>query len=206
MGYYQVYTGFRLLVTGHDEGENVHFFSLLVNLYELDLAGIDTSPKIEEFGHQIRSYMREFEKWIDKRPWRAILGTEGLRQYLSNVSSECMLARAAKLYGFDVKLGKHPDLTINGKKIEVKRLSSYDKYANLSNPIDKGLDQNPDIVAIEVNSLEKRTIEGYKANWLGRGSLSNALKTALAFGKSGNCVLLFSGTKQGLKGRIILLK
>jgi len=197
---------FRLLVTGRDEGENAHIFSLLVNLYELDLAGIDTRLKIKEFGHQIRSYMRKFEKWIDRRPWRAILGTEGLRQYLSNVSSECLLARVAKLCGFDVKLGKHPDLTINNKKIEVKRLSSYDKYANLSNPIDEGLKQNPDIIAVEVNSLEKRRINGYKAKWLGRGSLSNALKTALAFGRSGNCVLLFSGTKQGLKGRSVLLK
>lgn len=197
---------FSLLVTGRDEGENVHIFSAMVNLYELNLAGVDTRPKIEEFGHRIRSYMRIFDNWIDKKPWRAIAKTEGLRQYLSNVSSECFLARVAESCGFDVKLGKHPDLTINNKKIEVKRLSSYDKYANLSNPIDKGLNQNPDIVAIAVNSFEKRSIKDYKAKWLARDSLSNALKTALAFGKNGNCVLLFSGTKQGLKGRIILLK
>jgi hypothetical protein len=195
-----------LLVTGRDEGENVHIFSLMVNLYELNLAGVDTRPKIEEFGQQIRNHVRKFEKWIDRRPWRAFAKTEGLRRYLSNVSSECFLARVAKSYGFDVKLGKHPDLTINNKNIEVKRLSSYDKYADLSNPIDDGLNQHPDIVAIAVNSFEKRSIKGYKAKWLARDSLSNALRTALAFGKNGNCVLLFSGTKQGLKGRIILLK
>ena len=196
----------RLLLTGRDEGENVHFFSLLVNLYELDLAGIDTSSKIQEFGCQIRSHMRKFERWIEKKPSRAISRTEKLRQYLSNVSSECMLARVAKLYGYDVKLGKHPDLIINNKKMEVKRLSSYDKYADFSNPINEGLKQNPDIVAIEVNSLERRSIKGYKAKWLGRSNLKAVLKTALAFAKSGNCILLFSGTKQGLKGRIILLK
>lgn len=199
---------FKLLITGRDEGENVHIFSLIVNLYELNLAGVDTRPKIEEFGHLIRSYMRKFDNWIYQKPWRAIARTEELRRHLSNVSSECFLARVAKHYGFDVKLGKHPDLTINNKKIEVKRLSSYDKYANLSNPIDKGLNQkpNPDIVAIQVNSFEKRSIKGYKAKWIARDSLGNALKTALGFGKNGNCVLLFSGTKQGLKGRIILLK
>ena len=197
---------FSLLVTGRDEGENIHIFSTMVNLYELNLAGVDTRPKIEEFGHQIRSYMRIFDNWIDKKPWRAIAKTEGLRQYLSNVSSECFLARVAKSYWFDVKLGKRPDLTINNKKIEVKRLSSYNKYANLSNPIDEGLSQNPDIVAIAANSFEKRSIKGCKAKWLGRDSLSSALKTALAFGKNGNCILLFSGTKKGLKGRIILLK
>lgn len=197
-----------LLVRGIDEGENVHVFSTMVNLYELNLAGVDTRPKIEEFGHQIRSYMRIFEKWIDKRPWRAIAKTEELRRHLSDISSECFLARVAKSCGFDVKLGKHPDLTINNKKIEVKRLRSYDKYANLSNPIYRGLNQkpNPDIVAIQVNSFEKRSIKGYKSKWLARDSLGNALKTALAFGKDGNCVLLFSGTKQGSIGRIILLK
>jgi hypothetical protein len=196
----------RLLLTGRDEGENVHFFSLLVNLHELDLAGIYTRPKTEEFGHKIRSYMRKFEKRIDREPWRAILGMENLRTELSNLSSECMLARVAEFFGYSVKLGKHPDLTINNKKIEVKRLSSYDKYADLSNPINEGLIQNPYIIAIQVNSFEKRSIKGYKAKWLGRGNLNTALKTALAFGKSGNCVLLFSGTKQGLKGRIVLLK
>lgn len=197
-----------LLVRGIDEGENVHIFPTMVNLYELNLAGVDTRPKIDEFGHQTRSYMRIFEKWIDKRPWRAIARTEGLRRYFSNVSSECFLAGVAKHYGFDVKLGKHPDLIINNKKIEVKRLGSYDKHADLLNPIDRGLNQkpNPDVVAIQVNSLEKRSIKGYRAKWLARDSLNNALKTAFAFGKNGTCVLLFSGTKQGLKGRIVLLK
>ncbi len=196
----------KLLLTGRDEGENVYFFSLLVNLHELHLAGIDTRPKIEEFGLEIRSHMRKFEKWIDRKPWRAISRSEELRQYLLNVSSECMLARAAEFFGYDVKFGKHPDLTISNKRIEVKRLSSYEKHASLSNPIRRGLEQDPDIIAVEVNSLEKRIIKGYKAKWLGRDNLNNALKIALTFGKSGNCVLLFSGTKQGLKGRIILLK
>ena len=193
---------FGLLVTGRDEGENVYFFSLLANLYELHSAGLDTRPKTEEFGHQIRSHMRKFEKLIDRKPWVAIAKAEALRQHLSNFSSECVLARAAHEVGYDVKFGKHPDLIIDCKKIEVKRLSS----ANLSNPINDGLKQNPDIIAIEVNSLEKRSIKGHKTKWLARGDFSNVLKTALTFGKSGNCVLLFVGMKQGLKGRIVLLK
>jgi len=131
---------------------------------------------------------------------------EDLRLYLSNVSSECRLARIAKLYGFNVKLGVHPDLIINGKKIEVKRVSSFDRYASLSNPIEDGLNQHPDIISIEVNSLEKRNIKGFKTKWLGRGNLRSTLETALAFKKNGNSVLLFSGTTEGLEGGIILLK
>jgi hypothetical protein len=199
---------FGLLVTGRDEGENVHFFSLLVNLYELHSAGIDTRPKIEELGNQIRHHVGKFEKLIDRKPWRAIAKAEALRQYLSDVSSECVLARVAQKAGYEVKLGKYPDLTINCKGIEVKRLRSYGKHANLSNPINRGLKRNPhpDIIAIEVNSLEKRSIKGHKTKWLARGDLCSVFKTALAFGKSADCVLLFVGTRQGLKGRIVLLK
>jgi hypothetical protein len=199
---FEVSSLFGLLVTGCDEGENVHFLSLLVNLHKLHLDGLDTTPKIEEFGLQIRSHVRKFDKLIGKKPWQAIAKAESLRRYLSNVSSECLLARVAQKAGYAVKLGKHPDLTISSKRIEVKKLSSY----NLSNPINEGLRRNPDIIAIEVNSLEKRNIKGHKARWLGRGNFINVLKTALAFGNHRNCVLLFAGTKQGLKGRLVLLK
>jgi hypothetical protein len=196
----------ELLLTGRDEGINVNIFSLIFDLYELDSMGVDTSPKIEEFGKQIRSYMRKFDKDKDKRIWRALVKTDDLRRHLSNFSSECRLARFAKICGFDVKLGKHPDIVVNGRKIEVKRVSSFERYADLSNPIDEGLNQNPDIIAVEVNSLEERKIGGHKTKWLGRDNLSNTLRTVLAFKKSGNYVLLFSGTKQGLEGRIVILK
>lgn len=195
-----------LLLTGVDMGTNIYIFSLIVDLYELDSLGVDTSAKIAEIGKQIRSYMRIFEKLKDIRIWKALFRTEDLRLHLSNVSSECRLARIAKRYGFDVKLGVHPDLTINGKKVEVKRISSFDRFASLSNPIEEGLNQNPDIIAIEVNSLEKRNIKGFKTKWFGRGNLRSTLETALAFKRNGNCILLFSGTTEGLEGRIILLK
>ena len=194
------------MLTGVDIGTNIYIFSLIVDLYELDSLGVDTSAKIAEIGKQIRSYMRIFDKLKDTKIWKALSRTEDLRLYLSNVSSECRLARIAKRYGFDVKLGVHPDLTIDGKKIEVKRVSSFDKFAGLSNPIEEGLKQNSDITVIEVHSLEKRSIKGFKTTWLGRGNLRSTLKTALSFKRNGNCILLFSGTTEGLEGRVILLK
>ncbi|MCW3977900.1 MAG: hypothetical protein NWE77_08210 [Candidatus Bathyarchaeota archaeon] len=151
-----------LLTTRVEAGKNVYIFSLIVDLHELDSMGIDTSPKIEEFGKQIRSHMRIFEKLKDTKIWLALFKAGNLREYLSNVSSECRLARFAKLCGFDVKLMKHPDLIINGKNIKVKRASSFDRYACLSNPIEEGLKRSPDIIAIEVHSLQKRNIKDFE--------------------------------------------
>ena len=76
--------------------------------------------------------------------------TQKLREYLSNVSSECLLARISKSYGFDVRLAKHPDLIINNKRVEVKR-AQY----NISNSIRSAQTQPHDIIAIEVDSLKE---------------------------------------------------
>jgi len=106
-----------LLTTRVEAGKNVYIFSLIVDLHELDSMGIESSPKMEEFGKQIRSYMRIFEKLKDTKIWLALLKTENLREYLSNVSSECRLARFTKLCGFDVKLMKHQTLLLMVKKL-----------------------------------------------------------------------------------------
>ena len=107
-----------LLSSGIERGEDVFFFALVVDLHQLDLSGIDTTPKTEEFGQHIRSHLREFEKLKDRNPWKGIIKIESLREYLSNVSWECRLARIANNYGFKVQFGKHPDLTINAKTVK----------------------------------------------------------------------------------------
>ncbi len=195
-----------LLVTGVEEGKDVAIFSLIVNLRELDSLGIDTIPKIEEFGEEIRGHIRSFWK-LEKTIWKAFLVAQELRKYLSNVSSECFLARVSKSYGFDVKLGKHSDLTISGKRVEVKRVNSY----NLSSSIEGAQGQLHDIIAIEVDSLKQREIPHYKAphyetTWLEEGNLKETLKSAVTFRWNGDIVLLFMTTFEGLKERIILLK
>jgi hypothetical protein len=192
-----------MLLTGVEESMDVYLFSLVVDLRELDLMGIDTRPKIEEFGHLIRRHVAKFEHLEDTRVWKAISITQELRKHLSNFSSECRLARLAKLYGLDVRLGKNPDLIINGRRIEVKRRSSYQKYADLSNSIKDAQSQHPDIIAIEVYSLEKRNVKDFKTDWFGRGNLRKALETALTFKRDAkSVVLLFS--REGSEGRIIL--
>lgn len=191
-----------LLLTGIEFGKDVLIFSLIFDLFNLDSAGVDTSQKIEEFGQQIRRHIRKFEKLIEINPWKAIIKADSLKNYLSNVSSECRLARLAKSYGCEIEFGKHPDLKINGKGVEIKKLSAY----SLSNPIDEGMRQPHDIIAIEVASLEKREIPNRKATWLGTSNLREAMQTALNCGNEGNTVLLFMATAKGVKGRMILLK
>ena len=191
-----------LLASGIEKSEDVFFFSLIVDLHQLDLNGIDITPKTEEFGHQIRGNLREYEKLKDRNFWKGIIKIESLREYLSNVSWECRLARIANNYGFKVKFGKHPDLTINNKTVEVKNLRSY----SLSNPINEGIKHHPDIIAIKVKSLIQRDIPNRKNTWLGTSDLKETIKTAVTCGKDGNIVLLFTTTTETPKGRIILLK
>lgn len=191
-----------LLATGAELGKDINFWSLIVDLFELNSAGINTRPKIEEFGHQIRSHLRKFEALLEKEPWKAFRIADSLKDYLFNVSSECRLARKAKSFGFEVVFGKHPDLKINGKRVEVKNLRSN----SLSNPINQGMKQPHDIIAIEVETLEKRAIPNRKANWLGKDDLSKILQTVLSCGNENQKILLFMNTAEGMKGRIVLLK
>jgi hypothetical protein len=205
----------EFLFTGHEEGLIFYFFSLLVDLYELNSVNIEINSKIAELKRQVRGHIKSYKKLKNGNIPEAFSRITKLRMYLANLSSECRLARLATLYGFDVKLGIHPDLTVNNKKIEVKRVRS--KYlssklahaipqASLSNPIREGLVQNPDIIAIQVNNLEKRAIKGFKATWLARDRLKNVLEKALTYKGKAKLIVLFLGTNRGYFGRTILLK
>lgn len=191
-----------MLKTGIEEGRDVNIFNLAVNLRKLEVSGIDVNPKIEEFGEEIRGHIKSFWKWEKTKMWNGILVTQELRGYLSNVSSECFLAMLSKAYGFDVKLGKHPDLVINGRRVEVKRASSY----NISNVIRSAQYQPHDIIAIEANSLEHQRIHNREATWSNEGDLKDAFTNVLKLRCNNDIVLLFMATMEGLKGRIILLK
>lgn len=196
-----------ILKTGIEEGKDVNIFSLAINLQKLESLGIDTTSKIKEFGEEIRGHTKSFWKLEPKNIWKGILVAQKLREYLSNVSSECFLARVSKSYGFNVRIGKHPDLKIEGKGVEVKRANSY----NLSSPIRSAQGQPHDIIAIEAKSLKQIEIPHYKApkyetTWLNEGHLKDVLKSALTLRGNGDIVLLFMATFEGLKGRIILLK
>lgn len=187
----------QLLVTGVEEGKDVAFFSLIINLRKLDSLGIDITAKIEEFGEELRGRIRSFWK-LEKTMWKAIFVAKKLREYLFNVSSECFLARIAGFYGFSVKLGKHPDLKIDSREVEVKRANSF----NLSSTIEAAKGQQHDIIAIEADSLTQRPIPYHKSTWLNEGNMIENLKKALTLEWNGEIVLLF----KGLKARIVLLE
>jgi hypothetical protein len=70
-----------------------------------------------------------------------------------------------------------------------------------------GLKQNADIVAVEDNVIEKRTIKNFKTKWLGRSELESVLENAITFARKKRKVRPAScGANQGYFGRIILLK
>jgi len=194
----------ELLATGQEEGLLFHLLSLAVDLHELDSEGIDVESKISELGKHARAHLRKYEKLKDNFAVQALFKIGALRFYMANVSSESRLARLAKEWGHDVKLGKHPDLIIDGKGLEVKRARTTHRLASLLNLIKKGLKQKVDLIAIQVVGLDKREIKGIKTTWLATDRLSSVLKSSLTH--KGKCVLLFCGTNRGYFGRIILLK
>lgn len=132
---------------------------------------------------------------------------------MADLSSEVRLARLAKEYGYEVKLGRRPDLFIDGKGIEVKRVRTRPvihrlrkvPLASLSNPIRRGLKQKADVIAVQVNSLNKRKIKDFKIVWTATDTLKNVLERVLAFRKR-RPVLLFCGTSRGYFARIVLVK
>jgi len=191
-----------ILKTGIEEGIDINIFNLAVNLRKLESLGIDVTPKIEEFGEEIRGHIKSFWKWEKKGIWGGILTVQALRKYLSNVSSECFLARISKSYGFDVRLAKHPDLIIDGKRVEVKRAHSY----NLSSSIKGAQGQLHHVMAIEVDSLKQRPIPNREAIWSNEGELKGAIANALTSRWNYDTILLFTATLEGLKGRIVYLK
>jgi hypothetical protein len=198
-----------LLVTQIDEGTAYYFLLLITDLHKLSLMGADVSQKISEIGKKVRSHIRKYENLKKANFIKALLSIRDMWYYLFDVSSESSLARFAKENGYSTKLSKHPDLVIENKAFEVKRLRKSllnNKTASLTNPIRRGLKQKADVIAIEVNNLEKRKIKGFKVTWFARDKLRKVLENAIRINQKGKCVLLFLGTNQGYFGRIVLLK
>jgi len=205
-----------------------NILSLILDLYALDLMKVDVNEKLSEITQQMRDHIRKYEKLSKNLGFSTDYGFSrkvmsritNLRKFLAHLSSESRLARLAKLYGFDVTLSIHPDLIIDGKKIDVKRPDARYKIPkrkdfvtfvsdesvvveNLSNHISKGFRQKVDIVAIEVKHLDKREIKGFSSKWLGgSNSLKNALQDAISYKKK-DIVLLFMGSPKGYFGRVL---
>jgi hypothetical protein len=209
----------------------LYILSLIIDLYALENMGVDTTKKLFEIKHIMKNHIRKYEKLsknrefpsnykVSRSAWSRITN---LRVILAHMSAEVRLARLAKHYGFRVTLDVHPDLIINDKKVDVKK--PVDKYImpknndfltpileessiieNLSSQIEKGFEQNVDIVAIKVNHLDKRTIKGFKQKWLTPTTpLKDAIRNAINFDKKG-IVLLFIQDSQGFFGRVLRCK
>jgi hypothetical protein len=177
----------------------------------------------------MRSHIRAFEKLstnsVFSTGYRAsrqvLMRVTNLREFLSHLSAESRLARIARMYEFDVKLKTRPDLVIGNKSVEVKKLieifilpekhgpftpitNESTEIENLSNVIIDGLRQDADIIAIEVNHLDKRKTRGFKSKWFGTASLKQALATAVNYHRKG-LVLLFKTGSSGMNGRLIIV-
>ena len=191
----------------------LHILSLVIDLYALENMGVDTTKKLSEIKRHMKGHIRKYKRLSSniefssnyKVSRNAMSRVTNLRKILANISAEARLARLAKQYGFNVILGVHPDLIINGKKVDVKK--PVDKYImpknhdfltpileessvieNLSNHIKEGFEQHVDIVAIKVNHLDKRTIKGFKQKWLTTTTpLKNAIQNAINYQKRGYC-------------------
>jgi len=86
-------------------------------------------------------------------------------------------------------------------------IHEYDSVIeDLSSHIRRGFNQKADIVAIEVNHLERRPITGFNAKWLGQSvNLEKALNNAIAYEKKG-IVLLFKCRREGYRVRVLRCK
>lgn len=213
----------------------VNILSLVVDLYRLDSLQVDVTTKLLEIKNEkIRGNMEAYRKLVDneihnnaKSTKDAFLRIRKIRQELANLSAESRLAIFAKDKGFDVIISKSPDLLINKKRVEVKRpkvkFVNARKQADINNSmlflhedksiiedisahIKKGFDQKADIIAIEVNHLEKRPISGFNSKWLGGiVDLEKALHDAIDYSKKGT-VLLFKCRRDGYQGRVLRCK
>jgi hypothetical protein len=209
----------------------LHILSLVIDLHALENMGVDTRNKLSEIKIHMKGHIRKYKRLSNniefssnyKVSRNAMSRVTNLRIILANVSAEARLARLAKQYGLNVILGVHPDLIINGKKVDVKK--PVDKYIiptnrdfltpileessvieNLSNHIKEGFKQNVDIVAIKVNHLDKRTIKGFKTKWLTQIiPLKSAIQNAINYHKKG-IVLLFMQNSKGFFGRVLRCK
>jgi hypothetical protein len=207
----------------------VSILSLILNLYTLESMKVDVSKKLSEIRQQMRGRIVKYERLSRsvtfstnyKFSRKAMGRVTDLRLFLAHLSSESRLATFAKLNGFDVALSIMPDLIINGKRIDVKK--PVERYVipenrpnfitfvsdestvieNLSNHISEGFRQGVDVVAIEVNHLEKRPIKGFNSKWLGPTiTLKNALMNAISYDKKGT-VLLFRINSKGCFGQVL---
>jgi len=112
----------EFLSTGREEGLLFFLFSLVVDLYGLYSLGVEVSPKISELRLQAKSLLWKYEKLAQKNKIQSLIAIGYLRRYMADLSSEVRLARLAKEYRYEMKLGRRPDLIIDGKGIEVKRV------------------------------------------------------------------------------------
>jgi len=206
-----------------------NIISLTYDLYCLSSMNVELKGKLAELRRQMKSYVRSFQKLSSdivfsqnyKFPTQALKGLTDLRDYLSHLSAESRLARISRIFCLDVKMSVHPDLIIGKRSVEVKTpaetyilperhgpftplTNESTKIENLTNVIADGLRQNPDIIAIEVNHLDKREINGFNSKWLGSMSLEEALHVAINYHKKG-VVLLFKTGSSGMTGRILIV-
>jgi len=207
-------------------------FALVVDLNNLRKVGIDVSQKISELKSNVKGNLRKYKGFkIKQNVDEATSRIRNFLIYIQALSSETMLANYARNHGFNVELGKNPDLTIDGCGFEVKRkvrpkfigvripesiVKAYENIfdlSSLSRRVSNGKNQKCDIIAIDVNESDLknkkffRNLKEFKGTWFQPTELKNSLQIALSFQHSRKKrILLFCNTGEGYLGRIIIPK
>jgi len=195
------------IFTGIADTSIFHILALATDIRRLNSLSVDVSSKISELRKQVKGHMRSSKRLRSRDKVGSVLRVAQLSHFIADLSSETRLAIVAKKSDHDVKLGKIPNLLIDGVGIEVKCLRAVDDRADLSNRIVQGFKQSAQIVAVETGNMRKQKIADLQSTWLKVNHLETALDTVTLAAKNGRrCVLLFTGTSRGYLGRSILLK
>jgi hypothetical protein len=182
--------------------------SLALDLKRLDDRGVYVKEKITEANRKIGGNVRAFNRFKDTMPLKALVRMVELTHQLSDMSAESRLAIVAKTAGMDVKIGRSPDLTIDGVRVEVKfdRRDRMDLGA-LANKIRRGISQGGTVLAIRTGDFESKKIQGVRLKWFPTTHLRDALRMAIRTAHNGRkTLLLYTGTSSGYLGKVALLR
>lgn len=188
--------------------EIFRIMGLATDLKQLHDMGVDVRRKVSEINQKIAGNVRAFKRLKDKRPAEAMFRIMELTYELSDLSAESRLALIAKINGMDVKMGKSPDLFIDGVRVEVKfdRRDEMDAGAFV-NKLRKGFAQGGNLIVILTGDFRTKKIEGLNLTWMPMNTLNNLLKMAVKAAKNRRkCILLYTGTNKGYLGRLALLR
>ena len=193
--------------TGYNLPQAFRMLSLIVDLYDLKQQGIDIKVKLSEINRKIKGNLRAAQKFDKKDKLESLMRLDALINQVSDAFAESRLARFAKSMNYNIQMSSHPDILVDGVRIEVKfdRKEFELSKNSLADDIEKGLKQNADLIAIFTADLRSKKIPNQKLNWFASSDLKTCFEMGLDTSKNGRkCLLLFTSSDKGYFGRLAL--